>query len=418
MIQVHIDKKDFYLLTGPAKVEVKEGLIEAIAAKIGPGNSVTIPIGKKIPLLAIEGSEVEIDAPEEAFVRMEASSIPVEWSELASRIANDRKEGQLYKILVLGEVDTGKTFFSTYLTNKLIDSIGKTAILDCDSGQSDIGAPGTFGMLVLDKPEVFLTELEPTHMYMIGAHSPGLHFLPALSGLSAMLKKAENEAEAIIIDTTGWVQGDGGRAIKKAKLDIVQPDMVILMQRGTELEHLVKHLPSEKIVRLPVSKKATSTSQMDRQALREIVSKKYFVDSKVFTIPFKQVFTDRCYFLSGTKIDLEGTLYAEQLSGWEGTLVFSSGPLMPELTKDWPKDLGMIRNFISGNEKGVMVALLNAEQDVLAIGRLEEFDFLNDNFRIRSNYKGDLGEVKGIQFGSLKLTEDGSEAGFIEPGLF
>ena len=44
--------------------------------------------------------------------------------------------------------------------------------------------------------------------------------------------------------------------------------------------------------------------------------------------------------------------------------------------------------------------------------------FLNNNFRIRSNYRGDLGQIKGIQFGSLKITESGNEAGFIEPGSF
>jgi polynucleotide 5'-kinase involved in rRNA processing len=190
------------------------------------------------------------------------------------------------------------------------------------------------------------------------------------------------------------------------------------MQRGIELEHLVRHLPAEKIVRLPVSKKAASTSQMDRKELRELVSRRYFADAKVFEIPFRQVFTDRCYFLTGNKIELEGTLHAEKLSGWEGTFIVTSGPLLPEMIKSWPKDLGMLRTFIAGQEKGLMVALLDADQNMLAIARLEEMDFLNNNFRLRSNFKGDTGKIKGIQFGSLKLTEAGNEAGFIEPGAF
>jgi polynucleotide 5'-kinase involved in rRNA processing len=155
---------------------------------------------------------------------------------------------------------------------------------------------------------------------------------------------------------------------------------------------------------------------MDRKALREMVSKRYFKDAKVFEIPFKQVFTDRCYFLSGTKFDLEGTLHAERLSAWEGTLVVTSGPLMPEQTRDWPKDLGMLRNVIAGSEKGLMIALLDKNQNMLAVARLEELDFLNNTFRIRSNFKGALEQIKGIQFGSLKLNEAGEEAGFIEPG--
>jgi polynucleotide 5'-hydroxyl-kinase GRC3/NOL9 len=417
-MQMKIKKGDFYLVNGPAEIEVVSGEIEVIAARLATGKTLNVPAGKKVPVLGNENTELHIGAPEDAVTKLEESSIPAEWDELAARIVKDHSEGKLYKILILGEVDTGKTFFSTYLANRLNESLGKVAILDCDSGQSDIGAPGTFGMLVLAEPAIFLTDLEPTHMYLVGAHSPGLHFTPALTGVIEMLRKAEKEADALIIDTTGWVQGDGGRAIKKAKLDMVQPDMVILMQKGTELEHLVKHLSGEKIVRLPVSKKAAATSQMDRKALREMVSRRYFNNSKVFEIPFKQIFTDRCYFLSGNKIELEGTLHAERLSAWEGTLVVTSGPLMPEMTKEWPKDLGMFRNFIAGSEKGLMIALLDQQQNLLAIGRLEEFDFLNNNMRIRSNYKGDLDRIKGIQFGSLKLTENGEEAGFIEPGSF
>ncbi|EKD82951.1 MAG: hypothetical protein ACD_39C00983G0001 [uncultured bacterium] len=417
-MQLNLKKNEFYLLNGAANVKIDSGAIEIIGARLCAGEHVKVPVGKKIPLLGIEDAMLNIEAPAEALTKMEASSIPAEWDDLATKIAAEKKPGSLYKILVLGEVDTGKTFFSTYIANRLLSKIGKTAILDCDTGQSDIGCPGTFGMLLLTKPAIFLTELAPTHMYLLGAHSPGLHFVPALTGLVEMLRKAEKEADVLIIDTTGWVQGDGGRAIKKAKLDIVQPDKVVLMQRGTELEHLVRHLPAEKIVRLPVSKKASSTSQMDRKELRELVSRRYFADAKVFEIPFRQVFTDRSYFLTGNKIDLEGTLHAEKLSGWEGTLVITSGPLMPDMMKNWPKDLGMLRTFIAGQEKGLMVALLDADQNMLAVARLEEMDFLNDNFRLRSSYKGDTGKIKGIQFGSLKLTESGNEAGFIEPGAF
>lgn len=412
-----IKKNEFFLINGPAEVEILEGVIEAIAARKTKGEKVSIPVGKKVPMLGIEDSVIEFKGDSVYLTKMEASSIPAEWDVLADKIVAHKRKGELTKIVVLGEVDTGKTFFSTYLANRLIQKLGTTAILDCDAGQSDIGCPGTFGMLMLKKPEIFLTELEPTYTYMIGAHSSGLHFVPALTGLINMLQKADKEAEALIIDTTGWVQFDGGRAIKKAKLDIVNPDYVVLMQRGNELEHLVKHLPSEKVVRLPVSKKASPTSQMDRKALRELVSRRYFINSKVFEIPFNQVYTDRVYFRTGTPIKLAGTVWAEKLSGFEGTLVISEKTVKPEQRAEWPKDLGMIRNFTAGNEIGLMLALLDNNGDVLQVARLEKIDFKNEKFIIRSKYNGNLENIKGIQFGSLKLTAEGNEAGFIEPGI-
>lgn len=417
-MNLNIKKGDFYLLNGPAKVFVDSGLLECIAAPVSKGEYINVPVGKKVPLLGIKASKVTIDAKDKQVTKMEHSTIPAEWDDLAEKIAEEKKKNKLYKILVLGEVDTGKTFFSTYLANRLLSKIGKTAILDTDTGQSDIGCPGCFGMLVLKKPEVFLADLEPTHQYMLGAHSSNLHFTIALSGLVHMLNKAEKDAEVLIIDTTGWVQFDGGRAVKKAKLDIVNPDKVVLMQRGNELEHLVKHLPAEKVVRLPVSKKASETSQMDRKALRELVSRRYFKGAKEFKIPFKQVFTDRCFLKTGTKIELQGALWAEKLSGFEGTLVVTDKPITDSMKKKWPKDLGFVRNFIAGNEKGILTALLDENQDVLAIARLVAFDFASEKFVVQSTYKGDKKKIKGIQFGSLKVTKEGNEAGFIEPGSF
>lgn len=413
----NLQRDDFYLLVGPAKMRVKSGSVEVIAALLSTGRELSVPLGKRVPVKALEETQLDVEAGPEGFTKVE-NSIPAEWDQLVTRILSERKEGSLYTIMVMGEVDTGKTFFSTYLANRLMEKLKRTAILDCDTGQSDIGPPGTFGMLVMKEPVVFLTEEQPTHLYMLGAHSPGLHFLPALTGLVAMNEKAKAEADALIIDTTGWVQGDGGRAIKKAKMDLVNPQMVILMQRGNELEHLVKHLPASHVVRLPVSKKASPTSQLERKSLREMVSTRYFKDAKFLEIPFSQVYSDRSYFLTGTTLTLDGTFHAERLSAWEGTLVITSGALMPEITKNWPKDLGMIRNFVAGEEKGLMVALLDAEQNCLAIARLEEFDFLKNTFRLRTPFKGTADKIKGIQFGSLKITEKGEEAGFIEPGSF
>ena len=164
-MNLEIKKGDFYLLNGPAKVKVDSGLLECIAAPVAKGEGVTVPVGKKVPLLGVKNSKVSIQAKNDQITKMEHSTIPEEWDVLATKIAKERKKGKLYKVLVLGEVDTGKTFFSTYLANRLLSKIGKTAILDTDTGQSDIGCPGCFGMLVLKKPEVFLTELEPTHQY-------------------------------------------------------------------------------------------------------------------------------------------------------------------------------------------------------------------------------------------------------------
>ena len=121
---------------------------------------------------------------------------------------------------------------------------------------------------------------------------------------------------------------------------------------------------------------------------------------------------------TGTKIKLSGALWAEKLSGFEGTLVVTDKPITDTMKKKWPKDIGFIRNFVAGNEKGILTALLDENQNMLAVARLVAFDFKNEKFIVQSTFNGNKKEIKGIQFGSLKVTKDGSEAGFIEPGSF
>lgn len=416
MKKINAVKDEFYLLVGPAGLKVASGSVEVIGAKIGAGQTLQVPLGKRVPVKVLENGSLEIECEDKNFSKMEGSSIPPEWDVLAKRIVSQRKDGSLFSIVVMGEVDTGKTFFSTYIANRLLNHLKRVAILDCDTGQSDIGPPGTFGMLLMKNPVVFLTEEPATHLSMIGAHSHGLHFLPSITGLSTMLDKAREQADVLIIDTTGWVQGDGGRAIKKAKLDIVKPGMVVLMQRGTELEHLVKHLPAEQVVRLPVSKKASPTSQMERRSLRENVSVRYFKSSKNIEVPFKQVFTDRCYFLTGTPVSVEGAIHAERLSGWEGILVVTEKAPDLAAVQKIAKEFGRTTFFVAGQEEGLMVSLLNANQECLAIARLSKLDFQKKVFRLQTPYNGSLDQIRGIQFGSLKLAETGQEAGFLEPG--
>ncbi|MBF0548833.1 MAG: hypothetical protein HQM08_30715 [Candidatus Riflebacteria bacterium] len=418
MKQEQLKNGEYYLMSGPGRLELKSGTLEIIGTKVEGGFSIDLPAGKKIPLFCVLDSELATSFNSDSFTKLDSAPILPEWEKIVERIVREKKEGKLFSVVILGEVDSGKTFFSTYIANKLVGKISRIGLLDCDAGQSDLGPPGTFGMLIFRKQTIILSEEKPSHLAMIGAHSPGLHFLPTVSALLTMVRKAQREADLLIVDSTGWVQGDGGRALKKAKLDIINPDLVILIQKGRELEHLVKHLPKEKIERMPVSKRTTPLSHLERKAMREARSADYFKDSKIIEVPFDQVCSDRAYFLSGSYLNLEGTLWAERLSGWEGTLVVTSGPLLPEMTKNWPKDLGRIMNFIAGEEKGLMVGMLDSEQNLMSLARLEEFDFLKNVFRLRTPYKGDVKKIKCIQFGSLKINERGLESGYIEPGNF
>jgi polynucleotide 5'-kinase involved in rRNA processing len=80
-------------------------------------------------------------------------------------------------------------------------------------------------------------------------------------------------------------------------------------------------------------------------------------------------------------------------------------------------DVRKIKNVVKNDFNGVIVSLLDKTYEVVCLGIIEEVDFVNEKIYIFVP-KGNKNKViKIIQFGSLKLTLDIKEAGFVEPGL-
>ena len=413
-MEYKVKKGDIYILKGPGKAKVKKGRIEAVGKNVKSGEEVFVPLGKSIPLEVKEKSALSIEVKKPGEIRrIRERTIPSSWDNLITRIIKEK----VRIVLILGAMDTGKSFFATYLANKLLEKGMRPAVLDGDPGQSDVGIPSTLGLAVLKEQVVFLFQAEPSATYFIGSHSPGLHFLPTIVGTKRLAEIGLEKADTVIINTTGWVQSDGGRALKRAKIEILSPEIIVLLQRTDELEHLIKSYPPKKIVRIHVSKKASFTSEGERKKLRELPSTRYFKGARKIRLPLERIATDRCYFGTGRKMKIPGTLYAERLSGFEGTLVVTKKPLPQEKLNELPKELGNIRNIVAGDEKGILVGFLDENGDTLGIGRIEEIDYQKKKILLLTPVR-DGGKIRVIQFGSLRITPEGREAGFVSPGYF
>ncbi len=413
-MEYKVKKGNIYILKGPGKVRVEKGRIEVVGKSVKSGEEVFVPLGKSIPLEVKEKStlSIEINKPGE-IRRIKERTIPSSWDNLVLRIVREKAR----TILILGEVDTGKSFFATYLANRLLEKGVKPAVLDGDPGQSDIGIPGTLGLATLKKQVVFLIEASISAIYFVGSHSPGLHFLPTIVGTKRLAEIGLKKADTVIVNTTGWVQSDGGRALKRAKIEILSPEIIVLLQRTGELEHLIKSYPPKKIVRINVSKKASFTSEVERKKLRELPSTRYFKGARKIRLSLKRIATDRCYFGTGREMKIPGTLYAERLSGFEGILVVTKKPLPREQLKKLRKELGNIKNIVIGEERGILVGLLDEKGNTLGMGRIEEIDYKRKEICLTTPVK-DGGKIRVIQFGSLRITPEGKEAGFVSPGYF
>ena len=124
-----------------------------------------------------------------------------------------------------------------FLADSAVDRGLKTAFVDTDVGQSQIGPPTTIGMKSL-APESSPVQFNgiADHLYFVGDLSPRGHYLEMLTGTRLMVDRArETETDFVIIDTTGYIHGAPAIILKQHKIALIRPDHVVCIGRSNEL---------------------------------------------------------------------------------------------------------------------------------------------------------------------------------------
>ncbi len=144
-------------------------------------------------------------------------------------------------ILVVGATDTGKTTLARYLYRRLGEHHERLAFVDGDMGQATLGPPTTVTMALGEEDDERFPPAGRRCRVFVGDISPTGHMLPTVVGVHKLVRRARKAgATAIVVDTTGLVvASQGGGALKLALVDLLRPEVVIGLQRGTELEHLL-----------------------------------------------------------------------------------------------------------------------------------------------------------------------------------
>ena len=162
----------------------------------------------------------------------DAYQVNQHWEKLASRIVKPQQV-----VLVIGSTDVGKTTFCRFLADSAIGQGLKTAFVDADVGQSQIGPPTTIGMKSL-APESSPVQFNgiADQLYFVGDLSPRGHYLEVLTGTRLMVDRArETEADFIIIDTTGYIRDAPAVTLKQHKIELIRPNHVVCIGRSGEL---------------------------------------------------------------------------------------------------------------------------------------------------------------------------------------
>jgi polynucleotide 5'-hydroxyl-kinase GRC3/NOL9 len=166
-------------------------------------------------------------------------------------------------VMVIGANDSGKSTLVRWLVSELEGRGRRTAWLDGDVGQAELGLPATMTMS---------TRPEGPVSFFVGSTSPRGHMLPMVVGLRRLLdRSASAGTEVTVVDTTGMVRGQAGVALKEWKIQMTRPDVLIGVQREDELEPMLRPLRQERFVELhllPVSPHARVRSAVEREEHR------------------------------------------------------------------------------------------------------------------------------------------------------
>ncbi|MEM4459157.1 MAG: Clp1/GlmU family protein [Archaeoglobaceae archaeon] len=194
-----------------ARGKVKlEGDAEVVGSKVRE-----FECEKFVPIECYSDVEVEVEGE---FTVVEFFTIPETWKRLA------KKDWET--IFLFGGVDSGKSTLATYLANK----VGGAYVLDLDIGQAEIAHPGAMAY-GFARDVVTLNQVKMINGFFVGSITPQGREVKCLRGVAKLWRELKKLEERKIVNTTGWIKGKRAKEYKMAKIEIIEPDLVVSFEK-------------------------------------------------------------------------------------------------------------------------------------------------------------------------------------------
>ncbi|MDQ1278950.1 MAG: polynucleotide 5-hydroxyl-kinase [Thermoproteota archaeon] len=423
-MNIQVEKGKVLLVSGPASVITSEGKMTLFGANLPLGNKVVVRKKRTLPFEAEENAVLDVTLGGEAQIEeVTGSTIPNCWNKAVKEILSSIG---LSTTIILGDIDCGKTSFCTFLANKALNTGVRTAIIDGDLGQSDVGSPTTVGMSLVSKPITDLFTLEPHTLFFAGLTSPSGVTERLITGIRALkVMASEMGIGVIIINTDGWVKGDEAKNYKTALVKETHPEAVVGIQRNDEVENILSYAEKEgfNVFRIASPLCIKKRNSEERKELREQGYRKFLEGATLRSLPMGWVEMEYTPLGTGMPLvadrlkDVETVLghkplYCEENSEELFIVSKENDKIHQEdimkVVETFKKRLYIVKD---GDEKGLIVGLLDKNKQFLGLGTIEKIDFENRVLRIYTPYKDKIGI---IQFGQIKIDEKGKEEGIVK----
>lgn len=188
--------------------------------------------------------------------------------------------------MVVGPADVGKSTVCRLLLNYAVRMGRRPIFVDLDVGQGSISVPGSIGSLLVERPaniEEGFVQTAPI-VYHYGHKTPGHNpslYNRLVSRMADVVRERlrENkkaETSGVVINTCGWVRGEGYNQIKHTA-QAFEVDVIIVLDQERVYNDLVNDMPEfVKVVWLPKSGGVVEQNPEQRQASRDLRVKQYF----------------------------------------------------------------------------------------------------------------------------------------------
>ena len=343
------------LISGPASAKLVEGTATVLGAPVETGKKIVVGEEKQVPIFMSEDSLFDCSFGEHgSHVEANGNTIPTSWREATDAILELDKS----KTIVIGDIDTGKSTFCTYLANLTVRSEMGIWVLDADIGQSDLGPPTTISLGLANKYITNLSSIKADRMFFVGYTSPSSVTDKVIFGIKKLASHAS--PPPLVINTDGWVADDQAASHKVKMINELAPDIVVGIERVHEIDAILDSVNAMSIrIHPPDFVKPRSREQ--RKRLRENCYRRFLTDAKTITLP-----VDMVKISSGTH---------------------------PQ------------RN------ENLIVGLLDRNEFLLGIGILKEVDSQRRSAKI---YSQEVTELASVEIGAVRILESGKEIAELE----
>ncbi|GFG35312.1 hypothetical protein Cfor_10314 [Coptotermes formosanus] len=271
-------------------LELKSGMAEVFGTELVKGKGYVFTTGAKIAVFTWQGCVIELRGKTD--VSYVAKETPVVMylnahaalEQLRKKAETDNSRGPV--TMIVGPMDVGKSTLCRLLLNYAVRMGRRPIFVDLDVGQGQISIPGTIGALLVERPaavEEGFSQQAPL-VYHYGHRTPSTNLalynmlVSRLAEVIAERMQANRKANAsgVIINTCGWVKGDGYKHLTHVA-QAFEVDIILVLDQERLYNELVRDMPTfVKVVFLPKSGGVVERSQSARADARDARVREYF----------------------------------------------------------------------------------------------------------------------------------------------